>query len=45
VVWTGIEVNSSDVAVCSLQFVGGEKIEERGGDGEEEMCCMDQISR
>jgi len=24
VVWTGIEVNSIDVAVCSMQFVGGE---------------------
>jgi len=24
VVWTGIEVTSSDVAVCSMQFVGGE---------------------
>jgi len=42
VVWTGIEVNSSDVAVCSMQFVGG-VIEERGGNGEEEM--MKQISR
>ena len=29
-VWTGIEVNSIDVAVCSMQFVGGE-IEETGG--------------
>jgi len=26
-----------------MQFVGGEKIEERGGDGEEEM--MKEISR
>ena len=42
-VWTGIEVNSIDVAVCSMQFFGGEKIEERGGNGEEEM--MKQISR
>ena len=42
-VWTGIEVNSSDVGLRSLQVGGGEKIEERGGNGEEEM--MKQISR
>jgi len=45
VVWTGIEVNSIDVAVCSLQYAVCWWREDRGDRrcGEEEM--MKQISR
>ena len=39
-VWTGIEVNSIDVAVCSMQFVGGEKIEERGEEAMVKKKCV-----